>query len=297
MKKFVSLAIALAMGAAVAPALAQTVPPTQNVNAPTSSNNGVSNPVGENTNVQVNNSYSGMNSFGVGIQCATPYLAAGFFNNNTDINGGGGIGVNTGVGGNNTTGATLQVVVPIGGTQGANCTALSNEIVKQRQLDTQITLIQRCADFAKAGITLDARVYPQLASACAGVKVAMSGSSSSSSPSGSSDEAAASLPKLMVYASDSKSPSQPSQPKAQSPQSKPQPAQSKAQPSQSKAQPALTVAAACTSPKELSDRDKSLLEQWKMSSSHQNSALQRSLTAKYAAQLAADCVDPVAWNH
>ncbi len=278
MKKFLSLAIALAMSAAVAPAVAQTVPPTTNVNAPTSSNNGVSNPVGENTNVQVNNSYSGMNSFGVGIQCATPYLAAGVFNQNTDINGGGGIGINTNTGGNNTLGGTLQLVIPFGGQQQANCTALSNEIVKQRQLDTQITLIQRCAEFAKAGITLDARVYPELASACVGVKVAVAPANSApAASSGSSDEAAAGLPKLVVYASDSKS-------------------QSQAQP-QPKSQPAPAAVAACSTPKELNDRDKTLLEQWKMSSSHQNSALQKSLTAKYASELAADCIDPIAWNH
>jgi len=258
MKKFVSLAIALALSAAIAPAEAQTVPTTTNVNAPQSTNQGVSNPVGENTNVQVNNSYSGMNSFGVGIQCATPYLAAGVFNNNTDVSGGG-VGVSTS--GNNTTGATLQFVIPVGGTQGANCTALSNEIVKQRQLDTQITLIQRCAEFAKAGITLDARVYPQLASACAGVKVAMSSTGSVPAAPSGDDQASAQLPKLVVYATDSK------------------------------AKP--TASNACTVPKELSDRDKTLLEEWKMSSEHQNSRLQQQLAAKYKAELAADCIDPV----
>lgn len=274
MKKFVSLAIVFALSAAIAPADAQTVPTTTNVNAPQSSNQGVSNPVGENTNVQVNNNYSGMNSFGVGIQCATPYLAAGVFNNNTDITGG---GVNvSNAGGNNTTGATLQFVIPVGGTQGSNCTALSNEIVKQRQLDTQITLIQRCAEFAKAGITLDSRVYPQLASACAGVKVAVATTNSApAGTSGSSDEAAAQLPKLVVYSTDTKASPAPA-PVAQAPVS-------------------VAQAPVCITPKVLTDRDKALLEQWKMSSEHQNSALQKSLTKKYRAELAADCIDAVAW--
>lgn len=274
MKKFVSLAIVFALSAAIAPADAQTVPTTTNVNAPQSSNQGVSNPVGENTNVQVNNNYSGMNSFGVGIQCATPYLAAGVFNNNTDITGG---GVNvSNAGGNNTTGATLQFVIPVGGTQGSNCTALSNEIVKQRQLDTQITLIQRCAEFAKAGITLDSRVYPQLASACAGVKVAVATTNSApAAASGSSDEAAAQLPKLVVYSTDTKASPAPA-PVAPAPVS-------------------VAQAPVCITPKVLSDRDKVLLEQWKMSSEHQNSALQKSLTKKYRAELAADCIDAVAW--
>ena len=147
-------------------ALAQTVPPTT-VNSPQSTNNGVSNPVGQNTNVQVNNSYAGMNSFGVGIECATPYLAAGLFNNNTNV--GGGVGASAA--NNNSLGGTLQYVVPVGGRSQSNCTELSSEILRQRQLDTQITLIERCADFAKAGIKLDSAVYPQIAAACAGVHV------------------------------------------------------------------------------------------------------------------------------
>ena len=269
MKKIVSLAMAVAVSASIAPAVAQTVPPTQNVNAPQSTNNGVSNPVGENTNVQVNNNYTGMNSFGVGIQCATPYLAAGVFNQNTNVGGG---GVVSSTGGNNTTGGTLQFVVPVGGKQQSNCTALSNEIVHQRQLDTQITLIQRCADFAKAGITLDAKVYPELAAACQGVKVSASSTNAPSAPpSPGSDESAATLPKLVVYASDTK-----------------------AQQAQ-QAQPRQLASNACTVPKELSDRDKTLLQQWKMSSTHQTSRLQKSLAAKYARQLSDDCVDPAAW--
>lgn len=276
MKKFVSLAIVIALSAAIAPADAQTVPTTTNVNAPQSSNQGVSNPVGENTNVQVNNSYSGMNSFGVGIQCATPYFAAGVYNNNTDITGGGNINTSN-AGGNNTTGATLQFVVPVGGTQGSNCTALSNEIVKQRQLDTQITLIQRCAEFAKAGITLDAHVFPQLASVCAGVKVAATATNATPAAPMGNDEAAAQLPKLVVYSSDTKAP------------------QAAAPPAPIAA--TLAQAPACMAPKVLNDRDKALLEQWKMSSEHQNSALQKSLTKKYRAELAADCIDAVAWVH
>ena len=246
--------IALVVGAAPLAAMAQAVPPTTtNVNAPTSTNNGVSNPVGENTNVQVNNSYSGMNSFGVGIQCATPYVAAGVYNNDTSIYGGGTPGVPVAPGANNTTGVTMQLVVPLGGKQQDNCTALSNEIVKQRQLDTQITLIQRCADFAKAGITLDARIFPQLASACAGVRVA---NGSGPAQPGSGDQAATQLPKLEVFASDTK-------PGAACP-----------------ARPALTA------------HDRTLLDQWRTAVAHPNSPLERELAARYEHELLADCIDP-----
>lgn len=270
MKKVLSVALALGLGfAAAAPAFAQTVPPTT-VNAPSSNNNGVSNPVGQNTNVQVNNSYSGMNSFGVGIQCATPYLATGVYDNNTAVNNGTvGVGVANNAGSNNSTGVTMQLIVPFGGTQQSNCTALSNEIVKQRQLDTQITLIQRCADFAKAGITLDARIYPELAVACSGVKVAMTAPpATSNAPTASSTVDAAApvtapaLPKLIVYNDAAKS--------------------------------SVNPAAVCAAvPTVVTDRDKRLLEQWKESMRHQFTPLQRNLAAHYQAELQADCIDPM----
>ncbi len=169
MRTFRTIALALTLIGPPLISLAQQAPPVT-VNSPQSTNNGVSNPVGQNTNVQVNNSYAGMNSFGVGIECATPYLAAGLFNNNTTVGGGDAAASNAN---NNSVGATLQYVLPVGGRQQTNCTALSSEILHQHQLDTQITLIQRCADFAKAGITLDPKVYPELAAACVGVHVSM----------------------------------------------------------------------------------------------------------------------------
>ena len=201
MNRLVTALLAAAMALSTAPALAQTVPATT-VNAPSSSNNSVSNPVGQNTNVQVNNSYAGMNSFGVGIECATPYLAAGLYNNNTNVNNGTVVGVQNNAGSNNSLGGTLQFVVPVGGKQQANCTALSDEIVHQHVLDTQITLIQRCADFAKAGINLDSKIYPEIAAACAGVKVNPNAAQTSLVP----QIQTVTVPKLVVYREPAPSP-------------------------------------------------------------------------------------------
>lgn len=196
MRRLPTIVLAFALAAAPLIALAQQAPPVT-VNSPQSNNNGVSNPVGQNTNVQVNNSYAGMNSFGVGIECATPYLAAGLFNNNTTVGGGAAATSNAN---NNSVGATLQYVLPVGGKQQTNCTALSSEILHQHQLDTQITLIQRCADFAKAGITLDSRVYPELAAACVGVHVAVTATPTVGQlPTAAPAVQTVTVPKLVVY--------------------------------------------------------------------------------------------------
>lgn len=197
MRNLSTIVLAVALASTPIVSLAQQAPPVT-VNSPQSTNNGVSNPVGQNTNVQVNNSYAGMNSFGVGIECATPYLAAGVFNNNTSV---GGSSAATASGANNNSlGATLQYVLPVGGRQQTNCTALSSEILHQRQLDTQITLIQRCADFAKAGITLDAKIYPELAAACVGVHVsAASTPSVGQLPPSPPAVQTVTVPKLVVY--------------------------------------------------------------------------------------------------
>lgn len=252
------VAVLVAVSAGTLPAFAQQTPPSTTINAPDSSNNSVSNPVGQNTNVQVNNSYAGMNSFGIGIQCATPYLAAGVYNNNTAVNNGtNGIGVTNNAGSNNSLGGTLQFVVPVGGRQQSNCTELSNEILRQRQLDTQITLIQRCAEFAKAGITLDSKVFPELASACVGVHVAPGSSQTSMAPSPAPQTIT--VPKLVVYQEP---------PKKQG-----------------------LCDAGYHAP---NLRDRRLISAWKDSMKRKLSHKGAKLAAEYLRELQSDCVDPVA---
>lgn len=252
MKKLLSMVAAAGFLMSAAPAYAQTAP-TTTINTPQSTNNGISNPVGQNTNVQVNNSYAGMNSFGVGIECATPYLAAGLYNNNTAVNDGN-VGVSNGAGSNNSTGGTLQYVVPIGGKQQANCTALSNEIVHQHQLDTQITLIQRCTDFAKAGVSLDSKVYPEIAAACAGIHITPTAQTSMVP-----QIQTVTVPKLVVFK-----------------------------------EPAQTQRACATGYHTPSPRDKRLISAWKQSMHRKLSAQGAKMAAEYLQELQGDCVDPVA---
>lgn len=257
MKKFLAMVVVLGFAAGAAPALAQTVPPGTTINSPDSSNNAVSNPVGQNTNVQVNNSYAGMNSFGIGIQCATPYLAAGVYNNNTAVNNGtNGLGVASNAGSNNSLGGTLQFVVPVGGKQQSNCTALSDEVLRQRQLDTQITLIQRCADFAKAGISLDSKVYPELAAACVGVHIAPGTQSTSMA---APAVQTVTVPKLVVYR-----------------------------------EPAKIVGVCDSGYHNPSTRDRRLMTAWKSSMRRKLSRKGAKLAAEYMRELQSDCVDPVA---
>lgn len=254
MKISLAVLVALSVLSTAVPALAQTVPPSTTINSPDSSNNAVSNPVGQNTNVQVNNSYAGMNSFGIGIECATPYLAAGVYNNNTAVNNGNTGLVSNNAGSNNSLGGTLQFVLPIGGKQQSNCTALSDEILKQRQLDTQITLIQRCADFAKAGITLDARVYPELAAACVGVHVTPSQTSMVPPP-----VQTVTVPKLVVYQD-----------------------------------PPKRVVACGDGYHKPTPHDKRLMSAWKSSMHRKLTVKGAKLAAEYLRELQADCVNPVA---
>lgn len=254
-KLTLSAVLFAAIAASTIPAAAQTAP-TQTVNAPNSTNNGISNPVGQNTNVQVNNSYAGMNSFGVGIECATPYVAAGVYNNNTSVNNGT-IGIPSNAGSNNSLGGTLQFVLPIGGRQQSNCTSLSSEILHQRQLDTQITLIQRCADFAKAGITLDPKVYPELASACVGVHVSPAAPASTSMVTPAVQTVT--VPKLVVYK-----------------------------------EPAVPVRKCADGFHPLSGRDKRLAAAWKDSIKHKLTKQGAKLAAEYLRELQSDCVNPVA---
>lgn len=257
MKNFLAVVAVLVVSAGALPALAQQTPPSTTINAPDSSNNAVSNPVGQNTNVQVNNSYAGMNSFGIGIQCATPYLAAGVYNNNTSVNNGTtNLGVANNAGSNNSLGGTLQFVVPVGGKQQSNCTQLSTEILHQRQLDTQITLIQRCADFAKAGITLDSKVFPELAAACVGVHVNPNAAQTSMVPSPA--PTTVTVPKLVVYQEP---------PKKQG-----------------------LCDAGYHAP---SMRDKKLISAWKSSMKHKLTQKGAKLAAEYLRELQSDCVDPV----
>lgn len=149
MRKFlVSCALIGGMVVISLPVTAQTVPNnTQNTQS-----QAVSNPVGSNTNVQNNLNYSGVNAFGPGMQCATPYVSSSLFRNDLTFG-------NIAGSGQNNTGAALQLVVPIGGASNKVCQELATEILTQRQLDT-------CLNVRRAGFKFDPKEYPEEAKRC-----------------------------------------------------------------------------------------------------------------------------------
>jgi hypothetical protein len=116
-----------------------------------------------NINTQINNTNLGLNSYAPGVQCASPQLAVNGFTQGLN-----GTGSNL-----NSNGVSVGLITPLGGTNRALCEKIANEILHQRTLDTQITIIQKCAELIKAGITLSAEIYPELNHACSGVQVAM----------------------------------------------------------------------------------------------------------------------------
>ena len=131
-----------------------------------SSNNGVNNQSnsgtviqnpsgGSQTNINQNNAFSSTYSFGPGISCPTPSLAANLNYGGGDAWGG---GYSSGSG---SYGASLSYIHPLGGSIGDACKGLVTEITRQRQLDTDVNLIKVCADMAANGIKIDLKDFPE----------------------------------------------------------------------------------------------------------------------------------------
>lgn len=131
-----------------------------------SSNNGVNNQSnsgtviqnpsgGSQTNINQNNAFSSTYSFGPGISCPTPSLAANLNYGGGDAWGG---GYSSGSG---SYGASLSYIHPLGGSIGNACEGLVTEITRQRQLDTDVNLIKVCADMAANNIQIDLKAFPE----------------------------------------------------------------------------------------------------------------------------------------
>lgn len=110
---------------------------------------------GSQTNINQNNAFSSTYSFGPGISCPTPSLAA-------NLNYGGGNGWGGGYSsGSGSHGASLSYIHPLGGSVGDACKGLVAEITRQRQLDTDVNLIKVCADMAANSIKIDLKDFPE----------------------------------------------------------------------------------------------------------------------------------------
>ena len=119
---------------------------------------------GSNSNYQINSVSNSQHNFGPGISCPTPELGIGVFGGSnssfdSDYNNGA-----------NNYGATVMFTTPLGGDIGKYCKQLAREIARQRQLDTEVTMIQQCAQFARAGVTIDTSKFPDFA-VCSAITV------------------------------------------------------------------------------------------------------------------------------
>lgn len=112
---------------------------------------------GINHNTQINNNSISEYSFGPGINCPTPGLA---FSSSYAGASGGFDGYS----------ASISYVMPLGGDIGAACRDLAVEIARQRQLDTQVTMIHQCASFAAQGVQIDVAAFPEF-EACRAIRV------------------------------------------------------------------------------------------------------------------------------
>ncbi len=150
------------------PAFAQSVPSTTSTTTVNPSNSLSVNPTTNqaattsNVSTQINNENLGANSYGGGISCQSPQIAIGGYGARQSS----GVGLD-----NSDTGFSVQYLAPIGGDAGRTCMNLSHEVLTSHQIDNTSTTIQKCTDFARAGIMLDPRIYPDMARECAGVHV------------------------------------------------------------------------------------------------------------------------------
>lgn len=120
---------------------------------------------GTQVNNNVNNAYSSTYSFGPGISCPTTSLAVNTYGGNSGAYGG---GYSTG---SQSYGASVSLIVPLGGDVGVSCRKLVAEIAQQRVLDTRVNMINVCAKLAEQGVKLDITQFPEF-KVCSGVTVA-----------------------------------------------------------------------------------------------------------------------------
>jgi len=163
--RFLTLTVAAIL--AIAPTLVSAQSTTSNTTVNPSNSlsvNPTTNQAATTSNIstQINNQNLGANSYGGGVQCQAPQVAVGGY----------GARQSSGVGlPDSDSGFSVQYLAPLGSDQNKTCSELSHEMLKARQIDNTSTVIQKCADFARAGIVLDPAVYPDLARACSGIHV------------------------------------------------------------------------------------------------------------------------------
>lgn len=119
---------------------------------------------GTQVNNNVNNAYSSTYEFGHGIACPTSSIAVNAFTGGSDASSGGYSSSGSAFGG------SVSLITPIGGSVGNSCRELAEEVTRQRQLDTQVTLIRVCADLHRSKVVVDYQTFPEL-EVCSAVSV------------------------------------------------------------------------------------------------------------------------------
>ena len=117
---------------------------------------------GTNVNYQTNNQWSNEIGFGPGIFCRTPTFYVGSSvgttnNNNDNQNFGDSANYGQNISGN------LGILVPFGSSTLRDCQRLSAQIVRDRQISTELSMIRACYSLKKEGIKVDPQKYPLLA--------------------------------------------------------------------------------------------------------------------------------------
>jgi hypothetical protein len=169
--KILILASSFAFGSTVLaaePSSIKVAAPNQSVNNQSAVGSVNQSPVGGvNSNYQINNSSATDYGFGVGIYCRGMHLSVGGFGSSA---------ISKLFNDNQSTfddiGGAIALNIPLPSEVTTNCKKLAAEIVKQRQLDTQLNLIKQCALLKKEGIEFSVEAFPEFAK-CESVKVTL----------------------------------------------------------------------------------------------------------------------------
>ena len=115
---------------------------------------------GTNINYQTNNTYQNEFGFAPGVFCRTPtvFIGGNYGGNELEV---------TQVVGESTNKASnfqvnAGIVYPFGSRTIEACKQLSDSIVRDRQISTQLSMIRACADLQKKGINVDPEIFPLL---------------------------------------------------------------------------------------------------------------------------------------
>jgi len=115
---------------------------------------------GTNINYQTNNAYNNEFGFAPGVFCRTPTLFVGGNMGNNQLDAYDSVAES----GNNARNysANIGLVLPFGSATIDHCKRLSANIVRDREISTQLSMIRACASLEKEGIVVDAEKYPLL---------------------------------------------------------------------------------------------------------------------------------------